>query len=144
MTNNDELLRDAASQAAKFIQFFIERKTFLADWPADVLAKLNTALAATAPDTAVPAQFQATDLGLDLLLRLRKALVTLGYATDDSIETFGANIETNLYDLCRGVERLATVQPAQSTEPVTKMYIRGDIVIFDSPRLTFPEGDYLL
>jgi len=49
---------------------------------------------------------QLSDLSFDLLTRLRNAMTKLGIATDESMEGFGARIESHLYALCSQIDRL--------------------------------------
>lgn len=52
-------------------------------------------------------------LPLDLLERLSKTLINLGYSTPEGgMEHFGARIESQLYNLCRGVDSLLAQQVA--------------------------------
>ena len=60
---------------------------------------------------APPAAQQA--LSLDLLERLSKTLTNLGYSTPEGgMEHFGARIESQLYNLCRGVDSILAQQVA--------------------------------
>ena len=60
---------------------------------------------------APPAAQQA--LSLDLLERLSKTLTKLGYSTPEGgMEHFGARIESQLYNLCSGVDDLLAQQVA--------------------------------
>lgn len=62
--------------------------------------------------TIVEAQ-RGHNLSFDLLERLKKALINLGYSTPEGgMEHFGAQIETQLYNLCRGVDNLLAQQVA--------------------------------
>jgi len=52
-------------------------------------------------------------LSLDLLERLSKTLTKLGYSTPEGgMEHFGARIESQLYNLCRGVDSILAQQVA--------------------------------
>ena len=54
---------------------------------------------------------QGHDLSLDLLERLSKTLINLGYSTPEGgTEHFGAQIESQLYNLCRGVDSILAQQ----------------------------------
>lgn len=47
------------------------------------------------------------ELNTDTLYKLQRAMSVMGMATDESVEAFGARIESNLLDLCRFIENLA-------------------------------------
>jgi len=52
-------------------------------------------------------------LSIDLLERLSKTLINLGYSTPEGgMEHFGARIESQLYNLCRGVDAILAQQVA--------------------------------
>lgn len=56
---------------------------------------------------------QGHDLPLDLLERLSKTLINLGYSTPEGgMEHFGARIESQLYNLCRGIDSILAQQVA--------------------------------
>ena len=75
-------------------------------------------LEADAP--AVPQEPVRNDMSIQLLERLIKTLTNLGYATPEGgIEAFNADLPTQLYHLCFGVDRvLSALKTAVPQEPV--------------------------
>ena len=79
-------------------------------------------LEADAP--AVPQEPVRNDMSIQLLERLIKTLTNLGYATPEGgIEAFNADLPTQLYHLCFGVDRvLSALKTAVPQEPVAWQY----------------------
>ena len=69
---------------------------------------------------AVPQEPVRNDMSIQLLERLIKTLTNLGYATPEGgIEAFNADLPTQLYHLCFGVDRvLSALKTAVPQEPV--------------------------
>ena len=83
-----------------------------------VMAQAADMLEADAP--AVPQEPVRNDMSIQLLERLIKTLTNLGYATPEGgIEAFNADLPTQLYHLCFGVDRvLSALKTAVPQEPV--------------------------
>ena len=88
-------------------------KTF---WPhpeCAVYASVSPSLAPVYAHPAPPPAKAQHDLPLELLERLSKTLTNLGYSTPEGgMEHFGARIESQLYNLCRGVDSILAQQVA--------------------------------
>ena len=76
------------------------------------------------PAPAVPQEPVRNDMSIQLLERLIKTLTNLGYATPEGgIEAFNADLPTQLYHLCFGVDRvLSALKTAVPQEPVAWQY----------------------
>ena len=76
------------------------------------------------PAPAVPQEPVRNDMSIQLLERLIKTLTNLGYATPEGgIEAFNADLPTQLYHLCFGVDRvLSALKTVVPQEPVAWQY----------------------
>ena len=96
----------------------IERLRDATEGPRMLMNEAATTLEADAP--AVPQEPVRNDMSIQLLERLIKTLTNLGYATPEGgIEAFNADLPTQLYHLCFGVDRvLSALKTAVPQEPV--------------------------
>ena len=88
----------------------------------DMYREAATMLEADAP--AVPQEPVRNDMSIQLLERLIKTLTNLGYATPEGgIEAFNADLPTQLYHLCFGVDRvLSALKTVVPQEPLAWQY----------------------
>ncbi len=100
----------------------IERLRDATEGPRMLMNEAATMLEADAP--AVPQEPVRNDMSIQLLERLIKTLTNLGYATPEGgIEAFNADLPTQLYHLCFGVDRvLSALKTAVPQEPVAWQY----------------------
>ena len=100
----------------------IERLRDATEGPRMLMNEAATTLEADAP--AVPQEPVRNDMSIQLLERLIKTLTNLGYATPEGgIEAFNADLPTQLYHLCFGVDRvLSALKTAVPQEPVAWQY----------------------
>lgn len=102
-------------------------------------------LEADAP--AVPQEPVRNDMSIQLLERLIKTLTNLGYATPEGgIEAFNADLPTQLYHLCFGVDRvLSALKTAVPQEPVAILNHAHGVHAIRSVNIAgLPDGEYKL
>ena len=92
--------------------------------PDDVVKKAVFLYMTMDMQPAVPQEPVRNDMSIQLLERLIKTLTNLGYATPEGgIEAFNADLPTQLYHLCFGVDRvLSALKTAVPQEPVAWQY----------------------
>ena len=101
-------------ERAKLISRLLD--IFKHDWGNPVFREAADMLEADAQDAftvGLACQPKPQSLSFDLLDRLSKTLTRLGYSTPEGgMEHFGSQIESQLYNLCRGVDALLAQQVA--------------------------------
>lgn len=116
---------------------------------------IDRALAALVEQTAqiqrlkssVPQEPVRNDMSIQLLERLIKTLTNLGYATPEGgIEAFNADLPTQLYHLCFGVDRvLSALKTAVPQEPVAILNHAHGVHAIRSVNIAgLPDGEYKL
>ena len=99
------------------------------------------------PAPAVPQEPVRNDMSIQLLERLIKTLTNLGYATPEGgIEAFNADLPTQLYHLCFGVDRvLSALKTAVPQEPVAILNHAHGVHAIRSVNIAgLPDGEYKL
>lgn len=123
----------------------IERLRDATEGPRMLMAQAADMLEADAP--AVPQEPVRNDMSIQLLERLIKTLTNLGYATPEGgIEAFNADLPTQLYHLCFGVDRvLSALKTVVPQEPVAILNHAHGVHAIRSVNIAgLPDGEYKL
>ena len=115
--------------------------------PDDVVKKAVFLYMTMDMQPAVPQEPVRNDMSIQLLERLIKTLTNLGYATPEGgIEAFNADLPTQLYHLCFGVDRvLSALKTAVPQGPVAILNHAHGVHAIRSVNIAgLPDGEYKL